>query len=155
MAGISRAAAPALACLLAVCACAKPPGAAMPRDALDAAIGSAIGDPTTCVLLAERVSHKTVYQYGQDFNCTRPLAACDRPGTLTGRAALAFADTADGRETSCPSNPAQTRTVGWAEGRVNGAKRDLVFSAVMEGQRALPGHEIAARLGDALSQAGF
>ncbi|HEY5107603.1 MAG TPA: hypothetical protein VII73_12665 [Caulobacteraceae bacterium] len=143
------------ACTVLLGGCAKPPGGGIPHDALDSAIGAAIGDPSTCVILAERVGGKRVYQYGEDFNCTRPLAACDRPGTLTGKGALALADTPEGREASCPSNPAATRSVGWAEGRVVSTRRDLVFSAVMEGDRALPGREIAARLADAFSQAGL
>lgn len=145
-----------LACAALLGGCVKPSaGGGIPRDALDSAIGAAIGDPSTCVILAERAGGRRVYQYGEDFNCTRPLAACDRPGTLTGKAALALADTPDGREASCASNPDASRTVGWAEGRVVSAKRTLVFSAVMEGDRALPGHEIAARLADAFSQAGL
>ena len=135
--------------------CSKPPAVArgLPSDALDAAIGPAIGDPTTCVLLADPASGKIVYRYGEQFNCERPLPACDRPGTLTGRTALALA--ASGRRTSCASNPKATRMVGWAEGRTRGAKRDLLYSAVMEGDRALPGQEMAARLTGAFQQAGL
>ena len=33
-------------------------------------------------------------------------------------------------------------------------KRDLIYSAVMEGQRALPGEEMTARLQGAFQQAG-
>jgi hypothetical protein len=56
---------------------------------------------------------------------------------------------------SCPSVPDGSRQVGWAEGRVQSAKRGLVYSAVMEGERALPGHEINARLFDAFQRAGL
>jgi hypothetical protein len=45
--------------------------------------------------------------------------------------------------------------VGWAEGRVKSARHDFIYSAVMEGQRALPGHEMAARLDDAFANAGL
>jgi hypothetical protein len=44
--------------------------------------------------------------------------------------------------------------VGWAEGRTQGTSRNLLYSAVMEGQRALPGEEMTARLQGAFQQAG-
>ena len=143
--------------VLAAGACSKPVPAAsrLPSDALDHAIGDVIGDPATCVLVAERATRKVVYHYGDDFNCVRGLPACDRPGTLSAKAALGLADTADGRGASCPSNADASRTVGWAEGRVASPGRDLVYSAVMEGQTALPGQEISARLAEAFQHAGL
>ena len=138
--------------LLALGACA-PAGPKLPTAALDRAIGDAIGDPTTCVILAERTSGRTVYSYNAGFDCTRGLPACDRPGALTARQALAFA--AAGRHASCNSNPDGSRTVGWAEGRVKSARHDFIYSAVMEGQRALPGEEMSARLDNAFTAAGL
>jgi hypothetical protein len=137
-------------------ACSKPPAVArgLSSDALDAAIGPAIGDPTTCVILADPASGRIVYRYGQLFNCERPLPACDRPGTLTANTALRLARSAGGRDASCASTADGSRSVGWAEGRTKDTQRDLLYSAVMEGQRALPGHEMAARLADAFQQAG-
>ncbi len=148
-------AAPALMLALALAACAKSPGGGLPGDALDKAIGASIGDPTTCVVIAERSSHKILYAYGQRFNCVRGLPACDRPGYMTAQQALTLADTPDGRGASCPSNPEHSRNVGWAEGRIAGSKRDLIYSAVMEGDRALPGQEMMARLSDAFGSAGL
>jgi hypothetical protein len=143
--------------VLGLAACAKPGagGGGLPSDALDQAIGGAIGDPTTCVIIAERSSHKVLYTYGQRFNCVRGLPACDRPGYLSAQQALALADTPDGRGASCPSNADQSRSVGWAEGRIASSKRDLIYSAVMEGDRALPGQEMIGRLTDAFSAAGL
>jgi hypothetical protein len=135
--------------LLAACA----PGPNLPTAALDHAIGDAIGDPTTCVIIAERATGKTVYSYNAGFDCTRGLPACDRPGFLTAQQALAFA--AAGRDASCNSNPDGSRTVGWTEGRVKSSTHDFIYSAVMEGQRALPGQEMSARLDDAFSAAGL
>ena len=89
----------------------------MPADALDHAIGAAIGDPNTCVLVAERVGGRVLYSYGAPFNCVRGLPACDRPGYLSARQALAFAAAPGGREASCPSNADGSRSVGWAEGQ--------------------------------------
>ena len=144
----------ALSVALVLGACAKS-GSGLPSDALDLQIGRAIGDPTTCVIIAERSSHKVLYSYGQKFNCLRGMPACDRPGYMSAQQALSLADTAEGRGASCPSNPDGSRMVGWAEGRVKSSRRDLIFSAVMEGDRALPGQEMLARLGDAFSAAGL
>jgi hypothetical protein len=141
-----------LALFLALAACA-PAGPKLPSAALDQAIANAIGDPTTCVIIAERATGKTVYAYNAGFDCSRGLPACDRPGALTARQALGFA--AAGRDASCNSVPDGSRTVGWAEGRVKSTRGDFIYSAVMEGDRALPGHEMAARLDDAFSAAGL
>jgi hypothetical protein len=140
---------------LGLAACSKAPNGALPNDSLDRAIGASIGDPTTCVIIAQRSSHKVLYTYGQRFNCVRGMPACDRPGYLTARLALSLADTPDGRGASCPSNPDHSRNVGWAEGRVASKKNDLIYSAVMEGDRALPGQEMIARLSDAFTSAGL
>ena len=149
---------PALAvtALLFLAACARPGGgAALPSDALDHFIGDAIGDPATCVILADRPGGKILYRYGERFNCERPLPACDRAGTLSAQSALTLAKTPGGRQASCPSTPDGSRTVGWAQGRTQNTRRDLLYSVVMEGERALPGQEIASRLADALQTAGL
>ncbi|HEY5288665.1 MAG TPA: hypothetical protein VIJ59_01400 [Caulobacteraceae bacterium] len=140
--------------LLWVGACG-PRAPKLPNDALDQAIGAAIGDPSTCVLIVDRSTGKTVYGYNNGFDCLRGLPACDRPGFLTGRQALAFATLPNGRKTSCNSVADGSRTVGWAAGRVNSAKHDFIYSAVMEGQSALPGQEMASRLDDAFANAGL
>ena len=139
----------ALALLLTACG----PRVKLPSDALDSAIGAAIGDPTTCVILAKAAGGKPVYRYGELFNCDRGLPACDRPGFLSANQALDFA--ARGRTASCPSNADASRQVGWAEGRVAGRHGAFLYSAVMEGQRALPGEEMSARLDDAFGRAGL
>ena len=143
----------AILAILAGCIPAKGPG--MPADALDQAIGGAIGDPTTCVIIADRATHKTVYTYGESSNCTRGLPACDRPGLSSARAALAFADTVDGRGASCPTTADGSRSVGWAEGRVVSTRGVWIYSAVMEGGTALPGQEMSARLAQAFQNAGL
>jgi hypothetical protein len=130
-------------------------GGGLPSSQLDTQIAAAIGDPTTCVLLADRATGKVLYTYGTDFNCSRGLPACDAQTTLNAKAALQFAAKPDGRFASCASLPDGSRRVGWAEGAVQSTKHSLVYSAVMEGQRALPGREINARLYDAFSKAGL
>ncbi|HWF00429.1 MAG TPA: hypothetical protein VG248_11585 [Caulobacteraceae bacterium] len=157
----------ALAGALGLAACSPHRGAGAPArpasaaaqarsdsNALEHYIGDAIGDPSTCVLIVDRTSGKTVYQYGQLFNCVRGLPACDRPGVLTAREALPLATPA-GRGASCNTQPDGSRTVGWAEGYVGSHSPNLVYSAVMEGQKALPGHEMEARLADAFQNAGL
>ena len=97
-----------------------------------------------------------LYRYGDDFNCVRGLPACDAPRLINAKTALSFAARPGGRCASCNSLPDGSRTVGWAEGPVQSAAgRKLVYSAMMEGQRALPGHEMNARLYDAFSKAGL
>jgi hypothetical protein len=152
----------ALLVLALLCACSPKTGggiggggAGLPSNQLDAQIAAAVGDPTTCVLLADRATGKVLYTYGTDFNCSRGLPACDSQTTLNAKAALQFAAKPDGRFASCASLPDGSRMVGWAEGAVQSTKHSLVYSAVMEGQRALPGHEINARLYDAFSKAGL
>jgi hypothetical protein len=144
------------ATLLTMGACSPGgPGARPPSDALDHAIADAVGDPDTCVLLADRATGKVVYRYGEEFNCVRGLPACDRPGTMSATQALALAATPGGRGASCASNADGSRMVGWAEGKATSRGRDLSYSALMEGQRALPGHEIASRLDAAFQKAGL
>jgi predicted small lipoprotein YifL len=143
-----------LLALFAVAGCG-PRAPKLPSDALDQAIGSSIGDPSTCVLIADRATGKTVYSYNAGFDCVRGLPACDRPGYLNAKQALAFATLPHGRKTSCNSVPDGSRTVGWAAGRVPSSKHDFIYSAVMEGQRALPGQEMASRLEDVFSNVGL
>ncbi len=140
--------------LLAAVACARN-GPSFPSDALDRTIAASIGDPDTCVVIADRTTGKTVYTYGESFNCARRLPACDRPGQLTANAALALAKGAEPRTASCPSNASASRMVGWSAGRVSSPNRDLIYSAVMEGERALPGQEMSARLTQAFGDAGL
>ncbi len=137
-------------------------GACTPKSAqgletsqLDNQVAAAIGDPSTCLLLADAKTGQMVYRYGTDFNCARTLPACDFSGVLNAKAALQYAARPGGRMASCSSVPDGSRQVGWAEGRVQSTKRDLDYSAVMEGERALPGHEINARLFDAFQKAGL
>ena len=140
-----------VACDLAACA----PKSAPKGSALDNQIAAAVGDPSTCVLVADATTGKVVYQYGVAFNCDRALPACDQPGSLSARDALKFATRPNGRLASCPSSADGARNVGWAAGPVPSKTRKLIYSAVMEGERALPGHEMNARLYDAFVAAGM
>ena len=143
-----------LAGALLLASCSKP-APHLPSARLDALIGDYIGDPTTCVLIADRASGKVLYTYGASFNCVRALPACDRPGTLSARQALGLATAAGGRGASCASTADGSRTVGWAEGAIAGSKPPLLYSAVMEGQAALPGIEMNTRLAQVFSDTGL
>lgn len=142
-----------LVALLAGCGGPKEPK--LQTDVLTAQIETSIGDPNTCVLIVDQTTGKTVYAYNDGFDCVRGLPACDRPGFLSARQALALATLPGGRETSCNSVADGSRTVGWAEGKVSSTKHDFIYSAVMEGERALPGHEMAARLEENFANAGL
>src|SRR5436190_24217014 len=72
----------ALALVPAACAPTPPSGRGLDKDALDEAIAQAIGDPDTCVLLADRATRAVVYRYGEHMTCARSLPACDRAGAL-------------------------------------------------------------------------
>ena len=157
----------ALILVLALAACSKAPGGGsaasggggggdkLPTDALDDAVARAIGDPTTCLLIARAGDRKVLYRYGDGFSCARGLPACDRPGMLSAEDALSLATEA-GRTKSCDSTASGDRTVAWAEGRVKSTHgRQLIYSAMMEGQRTLPGIEMAARLDEAFANVGL
>ena len=144
----------ALAILL-IGGCSESPHVRLPAEALDHAIGGAIGDPSTCVVLVDPATHKVAYRYGAAFNCVRGLPACDRAGTMSANQAVELAGVPGGRAVSCDSNADGSRQVGWAEGRATTSKGVFLYSVVMEGERALPGHEIAARLEGAIKHAGL
>lgn len=151
------AAATCLALLTSACAPSGPEG--VDTAVLDEMVGRAVGDPSTCVLLAERNTGDIVYRYGTHMTCSRTLPACQGGGTLTVNALKDAAAKGDERAISCPSLPDGSTTVGWASGPVKpgpGAKYgQLVYAAVMEGERALPGREIKLRLEGALRRAGM
>lgn len=149
-----------LAFILVLAGCTQGGGgkgaSSLPDFDLDTQVGRAVGDLSTCVILAERKSGKTLYTYGDAPNCARALPACDRPGTLTAKQAVPLADSLEGRRASCDTRPDGSRSVGWAQGRVSSAAgRDLTYTAVMEGARALPGMEMENRLKQAFKNAGL
>jgi hypothetical protein len=143
----------ALTLAAALCACAPNAPKGVSKDKLDDAVGGAIGDPATCVLIAERPSGKVVYQFNNHIACGRQLPACNGKSTQTVQQVLK-ATLADGepRLASCtwPNDP--TKGISWAAGPIPG--KDLSYAALMEGQRALPGRMMAERLDDAFKAAG-
>lgn len=142
-----------LGLILSVAACAPgaPPG--VDKDQLDEAVSRAIGDPASCLLIAKAGGGRTLYRYNTATACARALPACDGPGQRT-VADLLKAVAADGqaRTLSCDTLADASRGVGWAAGPIAGT--DLVYAAMMEGDRAFPGRMMADRLEGAFRRAG-
>lgn len=145
----------ALLAALALSACSPKAPEGVDKATLDAAVSKAIGDPTTCLLIAERDSGRVVYRYNTHTMCDRELPSCD-VGPKTRKVADLLALTVkdgDTRTLSCDSAEDASRGVGWAAGPVAG--KPLVYAAVMEGERAFPGRMMAERLSGAFRKAGL
>lgn len=154
-----RAAIPCLAALSLLAGCSQPAPGGIDKDVLDNAVGSAVGDPATCVLLAERDTGKVVYRWGEARICRREFTDCRTPPTvISAEALIQLAAKGDARTESCDIQNGESR-VAWASGPVtagDGAKHGpLVYAVNMEGVNALPGREIRARLEPALAGAGL
>lgn len=136
--------------LLCACAPDAPPGVDKAR--LDEAISRAIGDPNTCVLIAER-GGKTLYRYNTATTCAKTYPDCDGPGDMSvGDLLEAVAKDGQPRYLSCPTLADRSRGVGWAAAPVPG--KTQVYAAVMEGDRSFPGRMMADRLEGAFRRAG-
>lgn len=124
----------------------------MNRDDLDAAISRVVGDPSTCVLIAEAGSGRRYYRYNSATACAREFEACDQPGTRRLDDLLkAVAKDRQPRRLSCNTLTDASRGVGWAAGPIAGT--NLVYAAMMEGERAFPGRMMADRLEGAFRRA--
>ncbi len=142
------------ALVLAACSPGAPKG--VDKDTLDAAVSRAIGDPASCLLIAEQASGKLVYRYNTHIACARSLPACAGTGPATQTIdQLLKATQKDGqpRTLSCSSTTDASRGVGWASGPIPG--KGLVYAAMMEGDRAFPGRMMADRLARAFKDAGL
>ena len=123
-------------------------------DKLNEAVSDAIGDPTTCMLIGRQDSGQVVWRYNTHTTCDRALPACDAPKTRTVDDLLkATAKDGQARALSCNSVADGSRGVGWSSGVIEG--RGLVYAAVMEGPRALPGRIMADKVEGALKDGGF
>jgi hypothetical protein len=137
---------------LAACGSGAPNGVS--KEKLDAAISDAIGDPNSCLLIAEQTTGKVVYRYNSHEACDRKLPACDKPGVRT--LAQLLADTVrDGqrRELSCNTAADASRGVSWLSAPVPG--KPYIYAAVMEGTRTFPARMMADRLEPRFKDAGF
>lgn len=137
--------------MLSACAPGAPPG--VDKDRLDAAVSRAIGDPNTCVLIGAKGSGKVLYRYNTATACAKEYPDCEGPGAMkVGDLLDAVAKDGRPRTLSCNTLADGSRGVGWAAGPVAG--KDLVYAAVMEGDRAFPGLMMADRLEAAFRRAG-
>lgn len=135
---------------LAACSPDAPPG--VDRDELDAAVSRAIGDPATCVMIGKAGSGRLLYRYNSVTACDRELPSCNGPAITKIHDVLkATAKDRQSRALSCNSTADASRGVGWASGAIAGT--DLVYAAMMEGDRALPGRIMADRLSGAFRRA--
>lgn len=141
--------------VLAACAPSAPKG--VNTDALDEAVGDAIGTVGTCVIVVDKATKKTVWRLGTHVTCGRVLPSCEGTATRTVED-LAEQVAADGKEVtaSCPSVADGSRNVGWAGGVAGDPAKGLVYGAAMEaGERALPGREVKLRVEGAFRKAGL
>jgi hypothetical protein len=129
---------------LAACAPSGPKG--VDPDVLAQAVGDAVGDPGTCVILAERDSGKVLWRSAKPIVCARALPSCVSPARMTVEDLVDKAAKGGALVTGCAD-------VGWAAGPTR--RDDVVFAAVMQGERALPGIEVARRLDKAFERAGL
>jgi len=142
----------AIAIALSACSPGAPKG--VNKAKLDDAISAAIGDPATCVMIAELATGKLVYRYNSHSACARSLPSCDGPGQRTMEDLVKLTVT-DGRPRtlSCYTQADASRGVGWAAGPLPG--KGLVYAAMMEGDRAFPGRMMADRLARAFRSVGL
>jgi len=141
-----------LSLLAGACSPGAPEGVS--KAALDAAISQGIGDPNTCVLIGKLGSGEIVYRYNTHMVCGRAMPSCEGGSAVTAAEVLeAVAKGAPERAASCPTAADGSRSVGWSAGRIPG--KALVYAAVMEGDKALPGRVMADRLERAFEKAGL
>ncbi|HKR89015.1 MAG TPA: hypothetical protein VJS38_12665 [Phenylobacterium sp.] len=139
---------------LALSACGPGLPKGVDPDKLNDAVSQAIGAPQTCMLIGRKGSGQVVWRYNTHTVCARTLPACDRPALRTvGELMKATAKDGQARALSCNSVPDGSRGVGWASGTIPG--RDLVWAAVMEGERALPGRIMTEEVEGALQDTGL
>ena len=142
-----------LAASLSACSPKAPTG--IDTAALDDAIATSIGDPSTCVLVVKKDTGEVVYRYGRQMTCGAQMPSCQGEAMTTVDALAKQAAAGQVRTISCPS-PAGG--VGIAIGRVPQTKPELgelVYAAGMNTEHVLPGMEIARRLDGAFAKAGF
>jgi hypothetical protein len=132
------------ACLaLASCAPSAPKG--VNKDKLDAAVSDAIGDPATCVMMAEQPSGKVVYRYNTATACDRVLPSCEGAGQRKLKDLLAqVAKDGQRREESCNTTADASRGVSWLAAPTG--RKGIVYAAVMEGTRTFPARMMSERL---------
>jgi len=139
--------------LLALAACSPGAPEGVDKAALDDAVSRAIGDPNSCLMIAEADGGEVVYRYNSATACANEWPACEGQGArkLKDLVELTAKDR-QVRSLSCDSSIGG-RSVGWSAGPVPG--KPYVYAAVMEGERAFPGMMMADRIASAFRKAGL
>lgn len=136
---------------LAACSPTAPKG--VKKEKLDAAISDAIGDPASCLMIAEQANGRVVYRYNTATVCARTLPACDAPAVRTVKDLLnATVKDRQPRRLSCNTTADGSRGVSWASGVTS---KGYVYAAVMEGTRTFPGLMMADRIEPRLHDLGL
>ncbi|MDP3659640.1 hypothetical protein [Phenylobacterium sp.] len=144
----------AAVCALALAACGSDLPPDVDQTALTDAISGAVGDPSTCLLVAEAASGRVIYRYNTHMVCARQLAACDAPDSRrVGDLLKAVAADGRSRASTCDNPKDAARTIAWSAGPVTGRK--LVYAAVMDGERTFPSRIMTERIDAALRNAGL
>jgi hypothetical protein len=129
-----------------LCGCSPKLPNGVDADRLTQTVGSTVGDPATCVILAEEGTGKVLWRSSRRQVCAQEREACTDPGRTTPEALVQKAAKGLTLTTGCQS-------VSWAAGPT--PRAGVVYAAVMYGERALPGREIARRLDSAFAASGF
>lgn len=131
--------------LAALAACSPTAPKGFDKAKLDQAVSDAIGDPATCLMIAERPGGKVVYRYNTATVCARQLPSCEGPAAH-GVKDLLDETVKDGRARtlSCNTTADGSRGVSWASGVL--PQKGLAYAAVMEGNRTFPGRMMADRI---------
>jgi len=139
---------------LALSACSPGAPKGVDKAKLDEAVSDAIGDPASCLMIAERGSGKIVYRYNTATACDRALPSCEG-ANLRKVKDLAGLVAKDGqpRTLSCNTTADASRGVSWAAGPL--PAKGLAYAAVMEGTRTFPGRMMAERIEPRLHDLGL
>lgn len=144
---MARATALALTSLLLLTACSGQLPKGVDKAVLLENVGAAIGDSATCVVLAETGTGTVIWRSSNMTVCSVGRQACTRPGeTTVVKVAEEVAKGATPVTTGCES-------VSWASGPT--PRAGVTYAAVMYGERALPGMEMARRLDQAFKDSGL
>lgn len=140
------------ALLLSACSGGAPPG--VDKIDLDEAVSRAIGDPNSCLMIAQAGTGKRYYQYNTHTACDAKLPTCvDADNTHVSKVLDRVAKDRQPVMLSCNTLADASRGVSWAAGQIEGT--DLVYAAMMEGDRAFPGRMMADRLDGAFRRVGL
>ena len=83
MTAAKRSGLPLALAALALAACSPQAPKGVVKEDLDDAVSRAIGDPNSCLMIAEAATGKVVYRYNTHTACANTWPACEGAGTRT------------------------------------------------------------------------